>query len=274
MAEGKALTTTGSNLPVGVNEDILKQLKEGSGESTRSFAFVPVLQIDNTQDTKVIDGNEEEVLCQPRWKLTEKVEEELVTKPFEKGFLGVILSIRYRVTKKYEKTSTMPFFYSQEFSPAAFQDGSQINLKFMDEGKTTDSLTYKEIKVQYAEKYTLTAILYVWYDNSVKKVKVHGVAMSALWDYLKLFKGKDSVSAHVTAFGTKRVKEPKPYNTIDLSISTDEGIVVDWQAILEAQKELNVIFNSYVNKVLEAVGGEVIAEEDNEEIKVDQIPFK
>lgn len=273
MSEEKTLATTGSNLPAGVNEDILKQLKEGSGESTRSFAFVPVLQVDNLKEDKIIDGNEEQVLCQPRWKLTKKVEEELVTEPFEKGFLGVILSIRYQVTKKYEKTSTMPFFYSQEFSPAAFQDGSKINLKFMDEGKTTDSLTYKEIKVQYAEKYTLTSILYVWHDNSVKKIKIHGAAMSALWDYLKLFKGKDSVSAHVTAFGTKRVKLPQPYNTVDLSISEDTAIVVDWQAILEAQKELNTIFNSYVNKVLEAMGGEVVAEEDNDEIRVENVPM-
>lgn len=271
MPENK-LATTNSNLPAGISAEMAARLKEGTGQIENDYKFLPLIEIDNSTEKKEIDGNEEDILCQPRWKITKKVDGELVTTPYEKSFGGIVLVIKYRVQKKYEPADkqTLPFFYSHEFSPSVFQDGSQITINFED--KTTETFTYKEFKAKYAEKYVLIATVYIWHNNEIVRLKLKKSALSAFWDYLKAFKGKDSVSLHGTIFGARREKEPKPYNTAEFKVA-EEMPAVDWNAVITAQDEINTAFNAKLQQILSTFGGEVVDEEDEEEIKVADVSF-
>lgn len=269
----KEVAKKDNNLPAGMSEEMLQKLKEGSGEGEGpQFNFIPQIEVDNSTEVKTVDGEEVEVLCQPRWKITKMIEGERVTEPYHPSFGGVVLVIRYQVMKSYEpkEKQTLPWFYSNEFSAGAFRSNEVIHLKFEDE--EVKDLTYQEIKAQYAGKYTLFASVYIWTDGAVHKLRLKKSNLTALWTYLKNFKGKDSVSAHPTVFGTIRKKEPKPYNTAEFKIAEDAP-EIDWANIVKTQEELNSLFDSQSQQIIDAVGGDIVEEGLIEDIKVDDIPF-
>lgn len=258
-------------------EEILAKLKEGSDEAVNvsNYPFIPILEIDNSKEVKQVDGEDVEILCKPRWKMTTKENGELVKTPYSEKFGAVVLKVRYGVSKKYDPNSKEPNFYSTEFSPACFSsEEEKITLK-LEEGESI-KMSYKDFKQKYQDKYKLTMVLYVWHQEQIMKVKLKGASMSAFWDFQKKFKGKDSVCAHVISFGSKRENKPLAHNKAELSIIDPATIPegkVDFIKILEVQTELNSAFEKFKEKEEtiqaelieatideEAVEGEVVAE--------------
>ena len=251
-------------------EEILAKLKEGSDESAgqANYPFIPILEVDNTKEKVTVDDREVEVICKPRWKMTTKENGELVKTDYAPVFGAVVLKVRYTVAKKFEEKSTMPNFYSVEFSPACFSSEEKITLKI--EGGEQIKMTYKEIKDKYTDKYKLTMVLYVWHQDQIMKVKLKGASMSAFWDYQKNFKGKDSVCAHVTSFSTiydnsKAISFNKAGFGIVDPTTIPEG-KIDFVKILEVQGELNKAFEHFKERE-ETIQQELIDDSVNETIE-------
>ena len=251
-----------------VQDELKAKIQENSGEgSMPEFAFIPVINIDNSSEEKEIDGEKVDVRCKPRFVMQTGVEEgqsEIIGDKFS----GVIVKIKYFVTKKYEPTPSIPFFFSEEFESGAFQNGVPFSIKHKNEGAEdeVESISYTDMKEKYAGLYKLNAILYLLKDEQLIKVRLKGSALSEMWTYLKTFKAKDdSVSFHVTAFSAIRKKLPQPYNA--LSIAVDTVGEADLVRVAELQEEL------VPKKDLEkAIGGTVV--EDDNEIKIDGEIFK
>jgi len=266
-----------------VDKDVLAKLREGSGENTPQRPFIPIIQVDNRKVAeKLSSGRETEVLCEPRWKRLDKDENgEYVTTEL-KPFGGVVLKIMWQVNNqgKWDAASGRmvpngaPYFTSQLFNPSVFFGNGLVNIRYTEDGRT-ESMTYKELKGMYPEMFKLTGWMFVLYNNEVVRVKVTGASRSSLFDYLKVFKANDSISAHPTVFGVEFVEKPQPHNRAKFEVATDPDVPFDINKVLEAQTQINEMFNSSTHKVMEAMGGEVVEEGVvEEEIKVDAIPFK
>lgn len=266
------ITTTNNNQIALPQEEILAKLKEGSDEAVNvsNYPFIPILEIDNTKELKTVDGEEVEVLCKPRWRMTTKEEGELVKTPYSEKFGAVVLKVRYAVSKKYDPKSTEPNFYSSEFSPACFSsEEEKISLK-NDNGDVI-KLSYAEFKEQYKDKYKLVLVLYIWHQEQVMKVKLKGASMSVFWNFQKKFKGKDSICAHVISFGAIRETKPLAHNKAVFEIIDPATIPegkVDFVKVLEVQTELNETFEKFKEKeetiqaelIEESIEGEIVPE--------------
>lgn len=269
------MTVKDSNLPAGMSEELAAKLRAGSGETQGNYPFLPILEIDNSSVEKEVDGETVEVLCQPQWKKTTLVDGEKKVEPYAKGWGGIVLLIKYQVQKKYEPKdkATIPFFYSNEFSTGAFRDVSElITLKFPGTEQEDELLNYQQFKGKYAGKYTLWATVYVWHNKEVVRVRLKTSSLSRFWDYLKLFKGKNSVSLNGTIFDAERIKEPKPHNRAEFRIAKElPPSSTNWEEIAQAQDDLNLLFSKSIQGILETFGGEVVDAE--EEISVEDVPF-
>lgn len=267
-----------------VDKDMLAKLREGSGESTSTRQFVPIIQVDNRKvPEKLSSGRETEVLCEPRWKRLDKDENGNYVTTELKPFGGAVLKIMWQVDNqgKWDPaagkmvSNGAPFFTSQLFNPSVFFGQGLVNIRYAEDGRT-EAMTYKELKGMYPEMFKLTGWMFVLYNGEVIRVKVTGASRSALFDYLKVFKANDSISAHPTVFGVEYVEKPQPHNRAKFSVATDPDIQFDINKVLEYQTEINKMFSSASHKVMEAMGGEVVEEgvvEEDNEIKVAAIPF-
>lgn len=260
--EEKALT---------VQEELKAKIQENSGEGQLvDFDFTPVITIDNSSEEKEVDGEMVDVRVKPRFKMQTGMEEGQ-SELMESEFNGVMVKLKYFVTKKYEPKPSIPFFYSQEFSSGIFTNGGVFSIKHkVEDGEDKiETLTYKEFKEAYADMYKLNAVVYFLLDEQLVKIRLKGAAMSTLWDYLKKFKAKDdSMSFHNTVFTAIRKKEPQPYNALELKV--DDSKAVDLEEVLRIQ---DTLADKKENELAKAIGGQVINEGTAEDIKVEDIPF-
>lgn len=266
-------------LAVKPTEDLIVKLREGSGEGgAQSFPFVPLIKVDNSKEmTKLADGREQEVLCPKRWVRADKKGDDYVNTNID-GFGGVILVEKWfaynkgkynPATKTYDDNGT-PTFKSKMFSPEVFFGKKIMTIKYED-GGSIEQMTYPEFKAKFTPNYKIECTLFVWYNNEVVRVKLAGASKGAIFDYKKLFKSNDSISAHKTAFEVMYESKPQPHNKALLKIADDVDIDIDWNDIVLAQAEINKMFAA--DKLIETTGGEVIEEVEADEIKVDEIPF-
>lgn len=260
-------------------EELKAKIQNKSGEGLMpTYDFIPVITIDNSSEEKEIDGEMTDVRCKARFTMQTGMEDgdsQLIEGPFS----GVMVKIKYFVTKKYEPKPSIPFFYSQEFSSGTFTNGAEFAIKHKVEGgdDTIENINYPDFKEKYADMYKLNAVVYLLTDvgteDSVErlvKVRIKGAAMSQLWDYLKTFRGKDdSMSFHNTVFTPVRKKEPQPYNSLTLSV--DDKKNVDLELVSTVQDSIDAETEKKENKLLEATGKEVL--NDNGDIVVEAIPF-
>lgn len=261
-----------------VDKDKLAALREGSGENTPQRPFMPIIQVDNSKElTKLPDGREVDALCEPRWKRLDKDENGEYKTTTLKSFGGVVLKIMWQVTNdgKWDATTGKmvsngaPFFSSSMFNPSVFFGNGLVNVKYAEDGRV-EAMKYQDLKATYPQLFKLTGWMFVLYNNEVVRVKVSGASRGPLFDYLKVFKSNDSISAHPTVFAAEYVDKPQPHNKARFSIATDTKTPFNIDEVLEFQTEINSLFNSTANKIAESIGGEVVEEE---EIKVEAIPF-
>jgi len=254
-----------------VQDELRNKIQENSGEGEMpDFAFIPVINIDNSSEEKKVDGEDVDVRCKARFVMQtgmEEGQEEIIGDKFQ----GVVAKVKYFVTKRYEPKPTIPFFFSEEFESSIFNNGATFNIKHKIEGgeDEIEELSYQEFKEKFAGLYKLNAILYILRDEQLVKVRLKGSALSELWNYLKKFNAKDdSVSFHETVFTCIRKKEPQPYNTLALSAGDDKK--VDLAEVAKTQDQLIPKSN-----LVKALGGRVInSDESDDDIKVESIPFK
>lgn len=265
MTKDKALT---------VQDELKAKIQKNSGEgSMPSYDFIPVITVDNSSEEKEIDGDMTEVRCKARFTMQTGMEEgefQLIEKPFS----GVMVKIKYFVTKKYEPKPSIPFFYSQEFDSGIFTNGEKFAIKHKNENSNDliEFINYPDFKEKYADMYKLNAVVYlltaVGTDDDVErlvKVRIKGAAMSQLWDYLKTFRGKDdSMSFHTTVFTPVRKKEPQPYNSLTLSV--DDSKNVDLELVSTVQDNISEDSDKTESKLKEVL-------DDDGNIVVEAIPF-
>ena len=241
---------------------ILEKLRDGSGENNNSsFNFIPVVSVSNdkeeTKDSKTGEVTGEK-LKKKEFLITNRIDNEYVKESFLEEFQGVILKIKYRVDKKYEKVSTMPYFRSYEFN--SFQGNNPITLKSGDNTQTFNS--YKEFKEVLSDKYVLWSVVYMLVEDKCYKLEVKGNSRSAIWDYMQTFKNNDSISAHLTNFRLKVEIKPQAHHVLEVNVAEDDKVDID--KVLEFQEEIKS-FNSAKTNV------EVVSQE---EVEVGTAPFK
>ena len=247
-----------------VQDELKAKIQANSGEGEMpEFDFTPVITVDNSSEEKEIDGEKVDVRCKPRFSMQTGMEADQ-KEVLGESFSGVIAKIKYFVTKKWEPTSTIPFFFSEEFESGVFLNGLPFRIRHKNEGgqDEIESIDYQSFKKKFAGMYKLNAILYTIKDDQLVKIRLKGSAMSEMWTYLKIFKAKDdSVSFHNTLFTTIRKKEPQPYNALVLAVDTtsepDLKKVIELQELLEPKEK--------------AISGAII--EASEEISVNEVPF-
>jgi len=251
-----------------VQDELKAKIKQNSGEGEMpEFAFTPVITVDNSSEEKEVDGEKVDVRCKPRFAMKTGMEEGQ-KEVMSDSFSGTVIKVRYFVTKKWEKTPSIPFFFSQEFDASVFTSGAIFSVKHKVENSENEveNISYPDFKEKFAGMYKLNAVLHVLKDEQLVKVRLKGSTMSTLWAYLKQFYGKDkSVSYQGTKFTATREKEPQPYNALKLEV--DESVAVNLEEVVIQQELLEP--KADLAKVL---GGKVI-NEDSEEIVVENIPF-
>lgn len=265
-----------------VDKDKLAALREGSGESNSQRPFIPILQVDNTKElTKLPDGREVDTLCEPRWKRLDRDESGEYKTTHIKSFGGVVLKVMWQVANdgKWDPSQNKmvsngaPYFTSSLFNPSVFLGHGLVNIRYSNDGRV-ESMSYRDLKATYPELFKLTGWMFVLHNNEVVRLKITGASRGPLFDYLKSFRANDSVSAHPTVFAAEYADKPQPHNRAKFSIATDPGAPFDIDQVLKYQQEINSLFNSAVNQVVESLGGEVIGKvEAEEEIKVEDIKF-
>ena len=227
----------------------LAKMRDRSGEGdSKPFPFVPVVEVDNHSEEEMVRGRKVPVLCEPNFVMTSKNEnDEYIKEPIGDVINGTIILVRYMVEKKWSETDTTPYYRSFEFDPAAFQN-PDIQVIIKQAGEEVFAGSYGEFKAAYAERYILSAILYVAdeIDGKLVRFKLKGVSRSAYWDYAKLFKRPDTVSAHKTKFSIATVSEGgKNYNHI---VFNDEGEIDNLENVDRMQTELHEVFDRFIKK--------------------------
>lgn len=271
--EEKALAT--------VNKDLIAKLRENSGEADQESApFIPIFQVDNTKEKTDVGGREVDILCKPRWKRTDKKNDEYVTTTVE-SFGGVILKIMWQVMNngKWDTAqgkmvaNDAPYFTSQLFSPTVLFGKKLLTIKYSEDA-SIESMTYPELKAKFGKDFQLIAWVFVLFNGELVRLKMTGSSRSAVFDYPKEFKADDSISAHNTIFSARYDDKPQPHNVAVFTLCTDDSIKYDAEMVVEYGEQLSQMFNTKANKVIEVLGGEVVEDvEIEDDIKVENIPF-
>ena len=275
-------------IAVAPNENDLKALREGSGTSGDELPFVPLITVDNSKiEEKLTGGRKAMVLCPPCYNRLDKVEGELVSTPID-SFNGIVLVVKWEVfnkgnwddNKKEYVANGAPFFRSRLFSPSILYGKTKFEISVQEgEDDIVYSLTYPELKAKYSKMegdkrkslFKLQCTMFVKYGDELVRVRFKGASRTAVFDYLAKFKGKDSVSAHLTKFAAETDNEAaNPYNKSVLSINDEELFETDWAQVIAMQTEINSLFQSGKNEKLV----EDVEEKKDDEIVVEEVPFK
>ncbi len=217
----------------------IEKLRAMSGENTGGdFQFIPIIKVSNETIEKEVDGDKVDVLKKAEYLITTMNDaQEFVENPYKAKFEGTILKIRYKVSKKYKKDDPDPFFSSYEFN--SFGE-AKITLTSNQEEVWHGS--YNDFKEQYKEQYTLWAIVYVLVENDeVVRLKLKGNSRANVWDYMKLFGNKDSISAHITEFAI--IKEKGPSFSYHIATLKNVGNVEDISKVVEIQEDMQKVFD-------------------------------
>lgn len=268
--------------------DLVAQLRANSGEATgEAMKFIPILQVDNKKEKVTVEEREVDVLCKPRWKRTDRDENGEYAESIIPSFGGVVLKVMWQVANdgKWDPnqnkmvSNDAPNFRSSLFHPDVFFGKKYLQIKYTGDSEfhkagDLESLTYPELKAKFPELFKLTGWVFFLHNNELVRLKVTGASRAPLFDFLKSFKANDSVSAHPTVCSAEYGDKPQPHNKATFTVATDPNVPFDINQVLEFQDGLNKLFNTATSKIMEAMGGEVIAEEVHEdEIKVENIPF-
>lgn len=217
------------------NEDKIAQLRAMSGEAQNTMikTVVPMIQINNDKVEKEVDGETVEVLGEKRWDCVSKNDNnEYLKELFAPEFQGVILKIRYVITKKYNPSDKTPNWRSHEFD--SFKD----YIKLFSDGDVYYEGSYQNIKKEFEGKTSIQAVVYTLINDKVYKVILKGGSLGKLWDYLKTFGSNDSSSAHLTNFGLVKEKGAGfSYHVVDLKVAEDDQVDID--QVLSMQTEIN-----------------------------------
>ena len=261
------------------NEDVLKALREGSGTSGDELPFVPLITVDNSKvEEELTGGRKAMVLCPPQYNRLDKVDGELVSTPID-SFNGIVLVVKWEVfnkgnwddNKKEYVPNGAPFFRSRLFSPSVLFGKTKFEISVQEgEDDIVYSLTYPELKAKYSKMegdkrkslFKLQCTMFVKYNEELVRVRFKGASRTAVFDYLAKFKGKDSVSAHLTKFSaTTNNEAANPYNESVLEINDGELFETDWAKVIAMQTEINSLFQSgKTEKLVEDVEEEKIVE--------------
>ena len=279
MTEKKEVKKVEETAVATVNSEAIAKLREGSGENNGGDKiFLKIYQPDNTKEkTKMPDGREIDALCAPRWKITSNVDGEYQTSSVD-SFKGVILKMMWQVENKGkwdQVTNTYisnnaPFFRSPLMSSSIFFGTKMVNIKLLETNEVL-SMTYQELKNKFGDNFTLTGWTFVLVDGEIVRLKLNGSSRSAMFDYPKLFKNNDSMSAHVTLFSAEYVDKPQPHNVAKFELTSDP---VDIDEVVAFQSMINDMYDNAATKMAEAFGGEVIDKPiDTGEITIDGPTF-
>lgn len=170
-----------------------------------------------------------------------------------------------------------PMFYSSLFSPEVLFGKKTLDIKIKnDTGESTiETMTYPELKAKYSTKegdklktlFKLQCTIFTKIGDELVRVRFKGASRSAIFDYLKSFKGQDSISAHNTNFSAVCVTEvANPFNKSVLKVDDNKLFEVDWNKVVEMQAGVNKIFEQH----------QYVEEETNEpesEIEVGKVVF-
>lgn len=236
------MATTNQSTELSVqDQELIKMLREGSGENNggAQFLYVPVIEINNKQEEKEIeiDGTKQIVKLAPKKEfyltVRDNEKKEYVKELYADKFSGVILKVRYFISKKFTGTNDgLPWFSSQEFD--SFKDIIRIT----EEQKVVWSGTYADFKTEYEGKYVLYSLLYVLIGEEVFRVKVKGESKAVIWDYIKkAHEVSGSISAVTTDFSCETVMDkPIKYNNLVLELGAERPNLA---LVVNKQKELN-----------------------------------
>jgi hypothetical protein len=229
-----------------VDQDILDQLAEGSGENENSvfYNFIPYITINNSKEIAEVNGRETKVLCEPSFNITNKEGKDYITTLFAKDFEAVIIKFKHRVQRKLKydpntkkSTNIHPFFRSLEFSSFKSLIHIRQNEQFM------KPMFYQQAKTMFGEELELSAIAYILIkgEDTIRKVEVKGASRGILFDYMSKKKKYPTASIY-TKFSVEVDNEvANPYNKLKL----EEGAIVEnLVGVLAKQKELNKMLDT------------------------------
>ena len=221
------------------NNEFIQDLLAMTGESNQAprNPFIPTFEVNNAQNEKEveIEGKKQIVKLDPEklFMLTEQNENgEYIKTSGVPSIEGVIIKIRYSLSKKYSEQDKSPFFYSPEFD-TFFENVTLISNK-----EEIFTSSYKKFKEEYAERYILWLIAYILVDDTVYKLKVKGSSRGAIWDYIKKTRGEGGhLVTQKTLFGIETNTEKQLHYNV-MTIDKVENGKVDLQKCSDVLKGL------------------------------------
>ncbi len=227
------------------DQELMSQLKTGSGESenSQSYTSIPYLTVDNSMvEEELKSGKKVPVRCNPLFLMNEKIGEEYTKTPFADEFEGVILGFRHRVQRKYIQrdgvcTNELDFYKSLEFK------SFKSELYIYQNKAMSEAMTYQDVKGMSPEGKENELWMIVYFvikgEDTVRKAEFKGASRGVIFDYMTE-KRDDSVSSFYTKFSLEVVTGEIPYNKVILTRLEERPNLSE---VVGQQKDLNLLLD-------------------------------